>query len=216
MVLRTPRKGEREPCSVICYDCGRSIGTAAYPGDLVVCPHCGATYIVARDKVWIERETTTLVRVPTKDLEARVSEIANGEFHPLDALRPEVAWFALFMEEKLRFNDMKGGLREIGGDDVADMFARAQEEMGEAFREILAYCSCCGCSGASAKPEAAFRELADTANFLMMTALALHRKSNPFASIEEVYRDLTQKARMTNALRDYAENAKTKDEEGDS
>jgi len=62
---------------------------------------------------------------------------------------------------------------------------------------------------------AAFRELADTANFLMMTALALHRKSNPFASIEEVYRDLTQKARMTNALRDYAENAKTEDEEGE-
>lgn len=215
MVLRTPRKGEREPCSVICYDCGRSIGTAAYPGDLVVCPHCGATYVVARDKIWIERETTTLVRVPTKDLEARVAEIANGEFHPLDGLRPEVAWFALFMEEKLRSNDMKGELREIDSGDVADMFARAQEEMGEAFREILAYCSSCGVSGASAKPEAAFRELADVANFLMMTALALHRKSSPFSSIEEVYRDLTQKARITNSLRDYAENAKIEDEEGE-
>ena len=205
MVLKTPRKGEREPCSAICYDCGRSIGSAAYPGDLVVCPHCGATYIVARDKVWIERETTTLVRVPAKELEARVSEIANGEFHPLDFLRPEVAWFALYMEEKLKFNDMKGELKDLEGEDVAMMFSRAHEELGEASREILAYCSSCGCTGAKGKPEAAIRELADAANFLMMTAVALYRRSNPFRTVEEDYRDLTQKTRFTNALRAYAE-----------
>lgn len=205
MVLRTPKAGHNDvPNSKVCLNCGRRM-EAAFPGDIIVCPHCGATWLVARDKVWVEREVDALLRVPTEELDQRASEIANGEFHPLDGLRPEVAWFALYMEEKLKFNDMKGELKDLEGEDVAVMFSRAHEELGEAFREILAYCSSCGCTGAKGKPEAAIRELADAANFLMMTAVALYRRSNPFRTVEEDYRDLTQKTRFTNALRAYAE-----------
>ena len=77
-------------------------------------------------------------------------------------LRPEVQKFAEAMELKLRENDHKGGWKKC---KAADLFLRASEEFREADEELALYL----CEGYK-DPRRALRELADTANFLMMVA----------------------------------------------
>lgn len=73
--------------------------------------------------------------------------------------RPEVAWFAGIMEERMRANDHKGGWR---GDRPADLMLRLYQEAAELYEEIR--------PGYSTVPSRVEKEAADVANFAMMIA----------------------------------------------
>jgi len=75
----------------------------------------------------------------------------------LASLRPEVAAFALAMEDKLRQNDHKGGWDDCSKQYMAMRLTQEREELRDAIAR-------------GAPPEEILKEAADVANFAMMVA----------------------------------------------
>lgn len=74
-------------------------------------------------------------------------------------LRPELAWFAKKMEEKLKENDYKNEWED--SIDLDYLFIRLVEEVGELAREI---------GNPYSPPEQTVEEAVDVANFAMFIA----------------------------------------------
>lgn len=87
----------------------------------------------------------------------------------LNDVRPEVAAFAVAMEERLRANE--GGWKRCPIGQLADYLTR---EVAELERETLVVCKCCGAPNRDWKspplPDRVRSEAADVANFAMMIA----------------------------------------------
>ena len=81
----------------------------------------------------------------------------------MEQLRPEVAWFALQMEMKLRKNDHKGGWQD---DSLRALLRRLKDELGELHWELIDRAH----AGHDLNIELVIDEATDVANFAMMIA----------------------------------------------
>lgn len=89
----------------------------------------------------------------------------------MDGIRAELVWFAEEMEKKLRENDHKGGW---DGCDPWGLIVRTYEELGEL----------CDAYTSGEDPDTVIREAADVANFAMMVADIVRKRSEVAAHSE--------------------------------